>query len=209
MYKISRFTTYSVCVHIISKLCSSFCNVVEWTLIVFCFFKLSPGIEPGHIPGSVNIPFTEFLTEAGLEKSPETIQGLFQEKKVDLSKPLVATCGSGVTACHVALAAYLCGKPDVAIYDGAWVEWFMRAQPEDIISEMMGKSLWSMAFCWDRNIREGDGFQKFCLKIFCLLNEVFWSWIGGFAILLLVSIAKYRYYPFFIAKKTLIMGRSN
>ncbi|XP_058045618.1 3-mercaptopyruvate sulfurtransferase [Ahaetulla prasina] len=99
------------------------------------------GIEPGHIPGSVNFPFTEFLTEAGLEKSPESIRSLFQEKKVDLSKPLVATCGSGVTACHVALGAYLCGKPDVAIYDGAWVEWFMRAQPEDIISERMGKSL--------------------------------------------------------------------
>ncbi|XP_007421081.1 3-mercaptopyruvate sulfurtransferase [Python bivittatus] len=99
------------------------------------------GIEPGHIPGSANIPFTEFLTEAGLEKSPETIRSLFQEKKVDLSKPLAATCGSGVTACHVALGAYLCGKPDVAIYDGAWVEWFMRAQPEDIISEKMGKSL--------------------------------------------------------------------
>ncbi|XP_063164474.1 3-mercaptopyruvate sulfurtransferase [Candoia aspera] len=99
------------------------------------------GIEPGHIPGSVNFPFTEFLTEAGLEKSPETIQSLFKEKKVDLSKPLVATCGSGVTAGHVALGAYLCGKPDVAIYDGAWVEWFMRAQPEYIISERMGKPL--------------------------------------------------------------------
>ncbi|XP_067325315.1 3-mercaptopyruvate sulfurtransferase isoform X1 [Anolis sagrei] len=97
------------------------------------------GIEPGHIPGSVNIPFTDFLTEEGLEKSPEKIQSLFQEKKVDLSKPLVATCGSGVTACHVALGAYLCGKPDVAIYDGAWVEWFMRARPEHIISESKGK----------------------------------------------------------------------
>ncbi|XP_053113772.1 3-mercaptopyruvate sulfurtransferase isoform X2 [Hemicordylus capensis] len=99
------------------------------------------GIEPGHIPGSVNIPFTDFLTEAGLEKSPEQISNLFQSKKVDLSKPLVATCGSGVTACHVALGAYLCGKPDVAIYDGAWVEWFMRARPEHIISERSGKSL--------------------------------------------------------------------
>ncbi|XP_015281959.1 PREDICTED: 3-mercaptopyruvate sulfurtransferase isoform X1 [Gekko japonicus] len=99
------------------------------------------GIEPGHIPGSVNIPFTEFLTEAGMEKSPEDIHSLFQERKVDLKKPLVATCGSGVTACHVALGAYLCGKPDVAIYDGAWVEWFMRALPEHIISERRWKNL--------------------------------------------------------------------
>ncbi|XP_006865342.1 PREDICTED: 3-mercaptopyruvate sulfurtransferase [Chrysochloris asiatica] len=99
------------------------------------------GIEPGHIPGTVNIPFTDFLTKEGLEKSPEELHRLFQEKKVDLSRPLVATCGSGVTACHVALGAYLCGKSDVAIYDGSWVEWYMRAQPEEVISEGRGKTL--------------------------------------------------------------------
>lgn len=98
------------------------------------------GIEPGHIPGSVNIPFTEFMTSEGLEKSPEEIQRLFQEKKVDLSKPLVATCGSGVTACHVALGAFLCGKPNVPVYDGSWVEWYMRARPEHVISEGRGKT---------------------------------------------------------------------
>ncbi|XP_051817708.1 3-mercaptopyruvate sulfurtransferase isoform X1 [Antechinus flavipes] len=99
------------------------------------------GIEPGHIPGSFNIPFLDFLTEKGLQKNADAIQRLFQEKKVDLSKPLVATCGSGVTACQVALGAYLCGKPDVAIYDGAWVEWYMRARPEDIVSEGRGKTV--------------------------------------------------------------------
>uniref|UniRef100_UPI000BA9F92B Sulfurtransferase n=2 Tax=Mus musculus TaxID=10090 RepID=UPI000BA9F92B len=98
------------------------------------------GIEPGHIPGSVNIPFTEFLTNEGLEKSPEEIKRLFKEKKVDLSKPLVATCGSGVTASHVVLGAFLSGKSDVPVYDGSWVEWYMRAQPEHIISEGRGKT---------------------------------------------------------------------
>ncbi|XP_003470405.1 3-mercaptopyruvate sulfurtransferase [Cavia porcellus] len=97
------------------------------------------GIEPGHIPGAANIPFTEFLTEEGLVKSPEEIRHLFQQKKVDLSQPLVATCGSGISACTVVLGAYLCGKPDVPVYDGSWVEWYMRAQPENIISEGRGK----------------------------------------------------------------------
>lgn len=81
------------------------------------------------------MPFFKFLTEAGFEKSPEEIRSMFQEKKVDLSQPLIATCRKGVTACHIALAAYLCGKPDVAIYDGSWSEWFRRAPPEHKLSE--------------------------------------------------------------------------
>ncbi|CAM4460909.1 thiosulfate sulfurtransferase [Lepidochelys kempii] len=93
------------------------------------------GLEPGHIPGSLNMPFFKFLTEAGFEKSPEEIRTMFQEKKVDLSQPLIATCRKGVTACHIALAAYLCGKPDVAIYDGSWSEWFRQAPPEHKLSE--------------------------------------------------------------------------
>ncbi|XP_006133859.1 thiosulfate sulfurtransferase [Pelodiscus sinensis] len=93
------------------------------------------GLDPGHIPGSLNMPFFEFLTEAGFEKSPEEIRSMFQEKKVDLSQPLIATCRKGITACHIALAAYLCGKPDVAIYDGSWSEWFRRAPPEHKLSE--------------------------------------------------------------------------
>lgn len=103
------------------------------------YLSSAPGIEPGHIPGAANIPFTEFLTEEGLVKSPEEIRHLFQQKKVDLSQPLVATCGSGISACTVVLGAYLCGKPDVPVYDGSWVEWYMRAQPENIISEGRGK----------------------------------------------------------------------
>nr|XP_060632971.1 thiosulfate sulfurtransferase-like [Anolis sagrei ordinatus] len=93
------------------------------------------GLEPGHIPGCLNMPFFNFMTKEGFEKSPEEIQSLFEEKKVDLSKPLIATCRKGVTACHIALAAYLCGKPDVAVYDGSWSEWFRRAPPELRISE--------------------------------------------------------------------------
>lgn len=96
-------------------------------------------IEPGHIPGSLNMPFSSFLTESGTMKSEEELRIMFQEKNVDLCKPLVVTCGSGVTACQIALAACLCGKEDTMVYDGAWCEWFIRAKPEAIISEGKGK----------------------------------------------------------------------
>ncbi|XP_077195733.1 thiosulfate sulfurtransferase [Paroedura picta] len=92
-------------------------------------------LEPGHIPGCVNMPFFDFLTKEGFEKDTEEIRNMFREKKVDLSKPLLATCRKGVTACHIALAAYLCGKPDVPIYDGSWSEWFRRAPKEHRVSK--------------------------------------------------------------------------
>ncbi|XP_026926639.1 thiosulfate sulfurtransferase isoform X2 [Acinonyx jubatus] len=93
------------------------------------------GLDPGHIRGSVNMPFVDFLTEDGFEKSPEELRALFEAKKVNLAQPLIATCRKGVTACHIALAAYLCGKPDVAVYDGSWFEWFHRAPPETRVSQ--------------------------------------------------------------------------
>ncbi|XP_053322049.1 thiosulfate sulfurtransferase-like [Spea bombifrons] len=92
--------------------------------------KPGEGIEPGHIPGSVNLPFSSFLTADGYEKSPAEIRQLFQEKGIDLTKPLTATCRRGVTACHLALASFLLGKEDTAVYDGSWSEWFHRAKPE-------------------------------------------------------------------------------
>ncbi|XP_066214399.1 thiosulfate sulfurtransferase isoform X2 [Saccopteryx leptura] len=93
------------------------------------------GLDPGHIRGAVNMPFMDFLTEDGFEKSTEMLRAMFEAKKVDLTKPLIATCRKGVTACHIALAAYLCGKPDVAIYDGSWFEWFHRAPLETRVSQ--------------------------------------------------------------------------
>ncbi|XP_053545014.1 thiosulfate sulfurtransferase [Bombina bombina] len=93
------------------------------------------GIDPGHIRGSSNLPFTSFLTEEGYEKSLDEIKNLFKENGIDLSKPLTITCRRGVTACQLALASYLLGKDDTAIYDGSWAEWFFRAKPEQKVTK--------------------------------------------------------------------------
>ncbi|KAG8443394.1 hypothetical protein GDO86_011983 [Hymenochirus boettgeri] len=99
--------------------------------------KPGEGIEPGHIPGSVNLPFSSFLTKEGYEKSPVELQHLFQEKGIDLNKPMAGTCHRGITACHLALASYLLGKENTAIYDGSWSEWFYRANPEHKVYEVI------------------------------------------------------------------------
>ncbi|OCT83187.1 thiosulfate sulfurtransferase S homeolog isoform X1 [Xenopus laevis] len=97
------------------------------------------GVDPGHIPGSSNLPFTSFLTEEGYEKSPEEIRNLFQLKGIDLDKPLTITCRRGVTACQLVMASYILGKEDTAVFDGSWFEWFDRAQPEHKISQWKNK----------------------------------------------------------------------
>ncbi|KAM9306055.1 thiosulfate sulfurtransferase-like [Gastrophryne carolinensis] len=88
------------------------------------------GIPLGHIPGAVNIPFPSFLAHDGHHRPAHEIRQIFQEKGINLDKPLAATCLWGVTACHLALAAHLLGKEDTAVYDGSWSEWFHRAKPE-------------------------------------------------------------------------------
>ncbi|XP_008413827.1 3-mercaptopyruvate sulfurtransferase-like [Poecilia reticulata] len=92
-------------------------------------------ILPGHFPETINIPFTSFLDSYGKHHSPENLIRLFQEAGVDLEKPLWASCGSGVTACHVILAAHRLGYSGVGLYDGSWGEFFKRAPPELIVSE--------------------------------------------------------------------------
>ena len=82
------------------------------------------GLASGHIPGSRNLPSAALTDEATQAwKDPIELGKSFAEAGIDLSKPLITTCGSGVTACALALAAYMAGKPDTVIYDGSWVEW--------------------------------------------------------------------------------------
>ncbi len=83
-----------------------------------------PGLRSGHIPQSRSLPFTSlFDAKTHLWKTPEQIAALFDEAGINLDSPLITTCGSGISACTVALGAYMAGKSDTLIYDGSWVEW--------------------------------------------------------------------------------------
>lgn len=80
------------------------------------------GLRRGHIPGSINIPFSEVLNN-GHYKSPESLAEIFNRNGLNDNDELVFSCGSGVTACIVLLAAYLAGFKKLRIYDGSWAEW--------------------------------------------------------------------------------------
>lgn len=77
----------------------------------------------GHIPGSHNLPYTNLFNADGTWKQGEALEAAFAEAGVDLNKPMITTCGSGMTAAVVLFAARLTGKKDVALYDGSWSEW--------------------------------------------------------------------------------------
>ena len=77
----------------------------------------------GHIPGSVNIPHSSIFNADGTWKNSDEIKAIFNDAGVDLSKPLVTTCGSGMTAAVVSFAAALAGAEKTALYDGSWAEW--------------------------------------------------------------------------------------
>lgn len=93
------------------------------------------GVESGHIPGSTCMPFNMFLGEDGKMLSTEKLKQFFEDSQVDLGKPLCGSCGSGVTVCHMVLAAHLCGVPGVPVFVGSWFEWVSKAPPEHILSE--------------------------------------------------------------------------
>jgi thiosulfate/3-mercaptopyruvate sulfurtransferase len=84
-----------------------------------------PGLRSGHIPGSKNVPYTSLLMADGTMKSPDALRAVFADAGVDLTRPAITTCGSGVTAAVISLALERIGHRDHALYDGSWSEWGM------------------------------------------------------------------------------------
>ncbi|MET4102680.1 thiosulfate/3-mercaptopyruvate sulfurtransferase [Roseovarius sp. MBR-78] len=82
-----------------------------------------PGLRGGHIPGSKSVPASVLLNPDKTMKSPEELRAVFAKAGVDLGKPAITTCGSGLTAAIINLALERIGKPDHALYDGSWAEW--------------------------------------------------------------------------------------
>lgn len=82
-----------------------------------------PGLASGHIPGARNLPYTDLFAPDGTWKTPKDLRAAFVAAGIDLDRPLIASCGSGMTANVVLFAAHLLGKTDIALYDGSWAEW--------------------------------------------------------------------------------------
>jgi thiosulfate/3-mercaptopyruvate sulfurtransferase len=82
-----------------------------------------PGVDSGHIPGARNLPYSDLYLPDGTLKPREEIRRLFIAAGVDVERPFVASCGSGVTANSLIVAARLLGNRDTRLYDGSWSEW--------------------------------------------------------------------------------------
>mgnify|MGYP003575196852 CR=1 FL=1 len=85
--------------------------------------EIRPGMPSGHIPGARNLPYGRLFNADGSWKRDEALAAEFEAAGIDLSRPLVTTCGSGITASVLLFGAHLLGKQDIALYDGSWSEW--------------------------------------------------------------------------------------
>jgi thiosulfate/3-mercaptopyruvate sulfurtransferase len=83
----------------------------------------SPGLKCGHMPGAINLPHASLLRPDGTLKRKDDLARAFADAGIDLKKPVIATCGSGVSACVPLLALAVLGHRDGALYDGSWAEW--------------------------------------------------------------------------------------
>jgi thiosulfate/3-mercaptopyruvate sulfurtransferase len=89
--------------------------------------ELRPVPRLGDMPGALNVPFTTLLNANATMKGPEDVRAEFEKAGIDPDKPVIATCGSGVTACTLALGLAVIGNEHAAVYDGSWYEWSHEA----------------------------------------------------------------------------------
>jgi thiosulfate/3-mercaptopyruvate sulfurtransferase len=88
-----------------------------------------PGVRPGHMPGSLNVHYASLLNADGTLKTGALLREAFQSRGVDLDKPIITTCGSGVTAAILSLALHELGLDAHSLYDGSWAEWGASQEP--------------------------------------------------------------------------------
>jgi thiosulfate/3-mercaptopyruvate sulfurtransferase len=85
--------------------------------------EIRPGLRGGHIPGSANLPYSSLLNGDGTVVATDKLAEAFAKAGVDPEKPIITTCGSGISASFLALALHLLGSKRVSVYDGSWTEW--------------------------------------------------------------------------------------
>jgi thiosulfate/3-mercaptopyruvate sulfurtransferase len=94
--------------------------------------EFRPGIRSGHMPGARNVPYATLIGDDGLFLPPDEIAKCFEDAGIDLERPVITTCGSGVTAAVLSMGLALLGK-ESRLYDGSWTEW--GGQPDTPVAE--------------------------------------------------------------------------
>jgi thiosulfate/3-mercaptopyruvate sulfurtransferase len=87
------------------------------------------GVTSGHMPGALSLPYNELVNPDGTALSPEDLRRRLSTAGVRFDRPVIATCGSGVTACNLLLALHRLGHTDATLYDGSWTEWVTSGSP--------------------------------------------------------------------------------
>ncbi len=94
-----------------------------------------PGLRGGHMPGARNLPYDTLVSDSGDLKPPAALIAAFEDAAIDLDRPIVASCGSGISAAILALALARLGRADAAVYDGSWAEWGSRDDTAVVTAE--------------------------------------------------------------------------
>ena len=114
-----------------------------------------PGLRSGHITGSKNLPFSELLNEDGTLKSELELSMIFEAKGIDTNRPIINSCGSGMTACVVDLALKTVGAEKTILYDGSWTE-YVSSNSRFIFCRVLSTSLTSARVTGMLQVRISD-----------------------------------------------------